>query len=204
METVNTILSSAENMQCALDIESALPEAKARVMRNFFYELKQLFENAGRNTYDCSEDTINEYYLSRKHTHPYLSVKVINLSDDLIIVLYIAINYKLYFGFGFVKADINDEFCDFMDIKWIRKTFPDLYGILINFVDEYMAHYEENDFNHIFVDLLYNDRNEVFDFKRFTPSCVDLASQAKCAEQAKRIFQQLNSYVDTLSEKYNL
>jgi hypothetical protein len=64
MEIVKSITSSPENMQSALDIASTLPNAKARIKHNLFSELKDLFEKAGRKTYDYDKDAYKDFYLS--------------------------------------------------------------------------------------------------------------------------------------------
>jgi len=50
----------------------------------------------------------------------------------------------------------------------------------------------------IFYDNLTDDQGRTFDFKNFSPSCVDLTSKSNYMEQAKRIFDMLNDYINAI------
>ena len=198
MEVINIITSSIESLNSALEIERALPEVKTGIMLNLFSELKRLFENGKRVVYDYDEETIRQYYFSRKHLAPYISVEIGKLPYNLIATLCIEIYGSLYYSFAFTKLDKEGEFCEYMDIEQIKKDYPIVYNSFVNAVFDVVGS-GKNSANTIFWDYLLDDQGRQFDFKNFTPSCADLVS--KCTEKAKTIYDALDKYISEISNK---
>jgi hypothetical protein len=202
MEIVKKITSSAENMQSAIDIANVLPDAKAEVLLGLFRELKRLFENADRTIWDYDEDVIGQYYAPRKQSHPYLGIKINKLPHNLIATLCVEVDSCLYFGFAFTEMDKRGEYCEYKEKESVKKKYPDIYEGFASAVFDVMKITEEqsDEENEIFLfsDYLYDDKCELFDFKTFSSPCVDLVGSYK--EQAKRIFDMLNDYVEAINK----
>jgi len=198
MEIVNTIISSAEHMQSAIDITSALPEAKANIMLNFLRELKRLFEDGKYKTYDYDEDAIKQYDFSRKQSYPYFYIEIKKFPYDLMATLCIYVHEDggMYYSFAFTETKESGNFCDDIENEWVKTEYPDIYNAFENAVFDVVGADGEKTKIQIFWDYLKDGKGRTFDFKSFSSSCVDLASNYR--EQAKRIFDMLNDYVSAI------
>lgn len=199
METVNTISLTSENMRSAIEIANALPEAKTQIMLNLFRELKRLFEAKNRTTYDYDEDVIKQYYTSRKHGCPCLSVEIKKLPHNLTATLCIEIDWNLYFCFAFTEVDKSGKFCEYKETEWVKKKCPEAYHTFVDAVFDIMGEQGEKTSNTVFWDYLYDDGGRQFDFKSFSPACIDLASNYM--EQAQKIYITLDGYIDAIFKK---
>jgi len=200
MDIVKKITSSAENMKNAIDISKALPEAKTGVMLGLFRELKRLFEDEGRKTYDYNEAAIKKYYSKGSQEYPYLGVKIKHLPNNLIATLSISVgNAALWFGFVFTEMNKQCEFSEYVKKESMKKKHPEIYKDFSNAIFD-LALFSNKNFDKeeefLYWDYLYNDKNELFDFKSFSQPCVDLIDNNK--EQAKRIFDKLNGYINEI------
>ena len=201
MEIVNTIMASAENMKNAIDIANALPEAKTGVMLNFFRELKRLFEQYGRTTYDYDDEVINQFYFSRKPLNPYLSVEIAKLPHNLTATLCIEVDGDMYYSFAFTEVDKNGEFCEFKETEWVKSEYPAVYNDFNDAVQKSIQKEGEKSTVTVFWDYVRDDKDRTLDFKNFSPSCVDLAIDY--TEQAKHIFTTLDAYIQSIASKLN-
>ena len=199
MEIANTLMKSAENMRSALDIMNALPDAKAGIMLNLFQELKRLFENEKYTTYDFDDELIGKYYSSRKQLYPYLSVEIKKLSDNIMATLCIEAAWELCFSFAFTKANKSGESCEFIDTERLKRSHPDLFNNFTKAVYDVMGNQGEEAENAFFWDYIYDSKGRKLDFKNFSVSCADLASDY--IEQSKRIFDTLNGHIVSIKKK---
>ena len=199
MEIANTLMKSAESMRTAIDIANALPDAKTGIMLNLFRELKRLFEKEKRAIYDYDEETIRQYYFSRKQLSPYLSVEITKLSDKIVATLCIEAIWELCFSFAFTEISKDGEYCEYIETERVKNDHPDIYDAFTNAVYEVVGCQGEKTAELIFWDYLNDERGRKYDFKNFSSSCADLASDY--TEQASKMFETLNSYVVSIEKK---
>lgn len=192
MKIVDTIISSAENMQSALDISAALPNAKSCVMLNLFRELRRLFENDSRAVKEYYEEAALEYYHSRKKVYPSLYIEIERFPHNISATLGIEVEDQLYFWLAFTNE--SDEI---VEKDWVKTKYHKVY--------ESFTHSVVNQFGElvdepslIYWDYLSDENGIEYDFKKFSPSCVSLASNYK--EQAQVIFDKLFKYVNVISQ----
>ena len=203
MEIVKTIISSAENMQSALDIAGAISETKTAVMLNLFREFKRLFKSAGHTTYDCDEGTINQYYATRNPDAPYLTVEIKKFPHGLIAVLWIEINTDgdLAYSFGFAEAEENNEISEYKEIEWVKAEYPEIYKAVESAVIKAVDTPGRKTETTLFDNCLYDDKGRRFNFYNFSPSCVVLPSNY--IAQAGTMYAMLDGYIRVISELLN-
>ena len=198
MEIIKTILSSPDNVRSALDIEKALPGVKSAVMKNLLCELKRLFEKNGCKVLDYDETLIDEYYTSRKHLCPGFTVEIANLTEGVTAVLYVEVYWYLYFGFAFAEINSKEKSSVFLNAKEVMKNYPQEYTEFTTAVLKTVGEGEKTD-DLIYWQYILNEKGQKFDFKNFSPSCVDLTLDY--GERAKRIFSMLYDYLRSVSNK---
>ncbi len=202
VEIVNAIISSPDSMKSAIDIASALPEAKIEIMLNFFRELKRLFESKERITYDYyDDDTVKQYFLSSKQIYSCLSIEIKRLPHNLMATLYIEVDGStLYYGFAFTEISSDGKSCEYREKEWVKAEHPSLYDSFVNAVLGATVEVpKEDDSYAIWWKYICDEKGEHFDFKNFSQPCIELASNYE--KQAKKIFDMLDEYIEPISEK---
>ncbi len=198
VDIVNTMTSSAASMRSAIDISNALPDAKANVTLDLFRELKRLFEHENRAIYDYDEDGIRQCFTSRRQLYPCISVEIKELGHNLTAMLCIIADMTLYYSFSFTEVDKRWNTCEFVAVERVKGEFPDVYDDFVKAVTETVGEGESTE-NEIFWDYLTDSAGRQFDFKVFSPACVDLADNY--TEQARQIFDKLNVLISQVERK---
>ena len=198
MDIVNTITSSAESFRSAIDIASALPDAKANVLLGLFRELKHLFEHNNYTVYGLDEDVIKQFYSTHKRLCPCLFVEIKKLVGNLVATLCIEAEYGLYFSFAFTEVDKRGEYCEYVVVERVKKDFPKTYEDFANAVLDAAGVGKSTEYA-LFWDNLLDNKGRQLDFKAFSPSCIDLADNF--AEQARLMFDQLNGLITLVKDK---
>jgi hypothetical protein len=198
MEIVNKLMMSAENMKSAIDIESALPQAKAGVMLNLFRELRRGFESKGKRVIGYEETCINEYYTSRKQLYPGFCVEIAKIADDITAVLYVEVYWNLYFGFAFVDEKTGILPLQYMEKTSVKRKYPKEYAAYSSIITEVMGKGGSSETSVYYANIL-DESAQIYDFKNFSPSCVDLT--LNYADRAQRICDKLSFYIHSVVSK---
>jgi hypothetical protein len=198
MDIVNTLTKSAENMKSAIEIAGALSDAKASVMLDLFRELKRLFEHENRNVYDYDEDSIRQCLTTRAQLFPCISVEIKKLEHNLTATLCIIADLTLYYSFALTEVDTSEKTCEFVEIERVKSDYPDVYEAFLKAVTDVVGTGESTE-NEVYWEYILDDKGRPFDFKTFSPSCVDLT--ANYYEPARKIFDKLNSLIAMGAER---
>jgi len=194
MDITNTIISTPDNMKSAIGVSNALHEAQTIVMRNFFTELKQLFENNGYIVHEYAN--YDDYYIIRNE-YPLLIVELQKINKNLFVSLYIEINDTLQYGFSFVSWNKNHE-PEFKNNKTIFKKYPYEYEAIADSIKRVITEGEETE-ETILLNNLFDDSNKEYDFRYFSDPCVDLTTNY--LKHANNIFNLLHGYNQKILRK---
>ena len=189
MEVVSTILSSPDTLKSAIEIEKAMPEVKANIMKNILHELKWLFEDSGHAIIYDYEQQVDDYYTSRTKTFPGFGVEVARL-ENIALVFYVEIEWFFVYGFSLAEVENGKQSHEFWDNATFKKKEAKKYGIFTSAIAEVMGKSKTTDYA-IYRDFIVNDKGEQFNFKSFSSACVDLLKNHE--SQTKHIFDILHS-----------
>ena len=195
VDIVNRIILSPENMKSAVNIANALPAARSEVMRLFFSELKQLFENNNYTVHE--EDKYTAFYQSRRQVYPCLTIEMKKMAKNIIAALFIEVDVCLYYGFSIMEWNSIGEI-EFKKIKTISKKYPEAYNAFSTKVNEEIVEGETGE-NIILWNYLYDDKGRKYDFASFSDSCIELVNNYK--NQTQNIFKMLNKFIQNILNK---
>ena len=171
LDIIKAIMSSKENITSALEIEQTLPKIKTIIIENLFDGIKDYFENFNIGILYYEKDNIFDYYNFR--TSPRINLKIKDLSHNLIASIGIEIYDTLFYYYSFMEFNEENKIYENISLEKIKKNYPIEYKKLENSI----RNLETNKFKKtqiaIYWDYLYNNSNEVFTFKQFSPSCLE-------------------------------
>ena len=175
------------------------PETKARTMHILFSEIKRLFENENRMTYDYDENVFWQYYFTRNQCNPYLSVEIGKLPNSIMATLCIEVNDigEMLYSFAFTEVDNSGKFCDFIETERVKHEYPELYNAYVDAIYSTVGYNRNYSDVTVFWDYVRDDRGRLFDFINFSQSCIDLISDYKA--QAEKMFNKFNAYIHNVS-----
>ena len=103
-----------KNIQLAIDVSQALPEAKIDIQFNFWEELNEKLASKNYkmfylDDYSYTQSMVEKFHQSgRKPRHYGLLIEMHDLGDSNILLFYILLNWSLYYGFSVYQREEND------------------------------------------------------------------------------------------------
>lgn len=132
MEIMENILSSSEYLKGAIEIEKALSMVKTKIMKDFFSEIKAQFEAKGKEIIDFDVKSIEEFYNSNVRTYPTISIKIKEITTNIIAVLRIGIDHNLYFSFNFMEYDNSKKSYVFRKLSCMQNAEYERFNNLVD------------------------------------------------------------------------
>ena len=192
------INKSKENFIVADKISKGLDYAKRDILMQFMTSLKDEFIQAGYDEEDITfgDDEINEYFFVKKNREdPTIVFKIGDLEENLFLDFGIGVYWQLYYYFAYEQSNRKNPWFH-PEHKTIMKKYPAIHEKVVN------AIWKSDDVNNsrqsptsIKWDYIYNENGDQYDFKKFSPNCIDLIDNNEAATRriAKNLLAMINN-----------
>ncbi len=197
---IENIIIHKDELLAAMEIASALPRVKSKVIKSFMKHLKEEFARLRMKPICEDIDEAVEGYFQGS-TVPYLTFFIKDFECStygrVSVVLEVCIEHNLEYIVAYYDDNLNYiKSSDFKSkqkrkASYIEEAIKDVFGIVVR----------DNQYSCIIYRPILDKNDHKYDFKHFSKNCCNLIDDDESSAEAERIARQMVSYIKSLKRE---